>query len=1373
MLLSIQVMDAQDFSLQSEFFGIEEGLSHRNVQCVHQDRQGIIWLGTKYGLNRFDGYNFEWFTQEKNQLQSNEINHILEDQEGLMWLIETGGSNIYYIKSISVFDPENHTVQSFEEKFGSTLPFQLSSVISFAQNEEGQFVFITKQNQLITYTESWNNYTINLGKFKKLHKIHWSPAEQFWVTLEEEAGLQKLLTFDSQAKLLNELRYDNSYYLHIYGLQKDGSGKYFSAYNNISQNRKQVKFFQIDSLGISSIDSNTVYNHFSSELYDFGPLGSMLESSFYFWVIGDQKRFNVIEKESRKTIAILNNQSPNFETTNHLFADKNNSVWIATQFGLYHFNSKKTPFKKYLSNQKEKGNNDLFACRQITKDHENNLWIRVETPQEVWKVDLEKNTSNNVSTKYSDLPAIPRISNTNYAIFQTSNQDILYSGSRKIFRVNPTTHEYQLLDSGLSARGIWNFYEDKTGKFWFHDQPHNELGYLEKDTIIILTEKLTETERPYLYQFFETQDSNIILLVTSSGLFTFDIKNQKVGNRYWSQGKGKYFFPFDNIFHIQPDKDGTLWFATGSTGLIHVNFSKDSFTILQQYTRADGLPDNTIYAVYNDSEGNLWMSSDYGIIKFNKDLQRFTGYTEKDGISHNEFNRVSHYQDEDGNIYFGGLNGITAFDPKDFVQDTISNHAKIVITNFEQFDSERNLLVNLLGDIRKNNTITFQPNDRFFRLEFALLTFEETSKVQYAYQIEGIDEDWNYQKENTLRISSLPYGEYELKIKGQAANGQWSKHELNIQIKVLKPFYLQTWFLFLSIISIIMGVISFFSWRVSSLQKRQKELEQTVAERTKQIVKDKEVIEKQSEDLKSLEKLKSRFFANVSHELRTPLTLILGPVNSLLKRMNKKNEEETKLLQFVQRNGQQLQKLINEILDLSKLENNKLEVIEEGTLLYSYLKEQLAQFFSAASSKEQEFEFVFNGNQSIQILLDKNKFEKIIHNFLSNAMKFTSTKGKIILTVNENKEHLQLSVSDSGKGIHPEDLPHVFDRFYQSKQPNVKIEGGTGIGLSLCKELADLLGGEVWVTSELGKGSIFYLKLPKKEVQNDPLANDSSEVDDSFMLQPSLAETVKQDSESTAKKSTTILIVEDNKDLLDFLTYLLSDFQVLTAQHGQDALDILNNLSSPPDMIISDLMMPVMDGFEFLEKIKSDNRWRHLPVIMLTAKANVRSKLKALRTGVDDYLLKPFQEDELLARIKNLLHNYNERMTFFKNNEESNMLLEEPKKPVISLVDAEWLEAVELFFEKNLRDSNFSIKKAASSFHISMRQFQRRLKQLTGLTPNQYLQEMRLQKAKDYLISGKYKTVKETAFATGFRDTQYFSSLFRRHFATSPSSFFS
>ena len=558
-----------------------------------------------------------------------------------------------------------------------------------------------------------------------------------------------------------------------------------------------------------------------------------------------------------------------------------------------------------------------------------------------------------------------------------------------------------------------------------------------------------------------------------------------------------------------------------------------------------------------------------------------------------------------------------------------------------------------------------------------------------------------------------------------------------------------------------------------------------------------QVIEKQAAELRQLDQLKSRFFANVSHELRTPLTLMLGPVNSLLKKKEKENDEK-KLLQFIQRNALQLQKLINEILDLSKLEDNKLEVVEEPVHFYPYLKDQMAQFHSFATNNQLGFEMKFQSDESLQILLDKNKFEKILHNFLSNALKFTPPKGEVVLNVNSNGDHLQLSVSDSGKGVHPDDLPHIFDRFYQSKQPDAKTEGGTGIGLSLCKELAGLLGGEVWAESELGKGSVFYFQFPKKAAGSGQGAGES----------PQSAPVEKHTSQKKAALGTippksgrrtgglkadglkpTILIVEDNADLREYLQFLLSDYNILTAENGRAALELLSltvhsstvgsqgngkdcRTAELPtvDLIISDLMMPVMDGFQLLERLKSDDRWRHLPTLMLTAKVNARAKLKALRIGVDDYLTKPFQEEELKARIENLLRNYSQRMGHFSKNGQGQPAGQTEKaKPVIAQVDAEWLEEVEKAFQKTLNDSSLKLDWIATKLYISQRQLQRRLQQLTGLSPTQYLHEMRMAKAYDFLVEGKYATVKEVSFAVGIRDTKYFSKRFQERFGASPS----
>lgn len=1332
-----------------------------------------MWLGTQYGLNRFDGYRFKWFTREKNGLLSNQINHILKDKAGLLWLIETESSK-YSIKNLTLFDPFNHEVQTLEEKFKEGLPFHTKDIIGFDQRSDGALVFLSNKNQLLTYTDSWNVYPVDIGTFSKFHRIRWTAADQFWITLESKAKHQNLLILDAQAKLLQQYRHSDAFFIHVYQVDKNGSGKFFNSYNDIHQKDQRASLFQIDEQGKQRIDTSSILNSIKEKIYAFGPNSHLLKTQDHYWIFGDERNFSLIDKKSGQTIALLNNQSPNFETTTQVYLDNSKAVWVATQFGVYRLQLKKSPFKNYLNHQNEKGYNNLFACRQICTDQNNHLWARTENPQSVWKVDLESGLAGDISTKYSELPKLPALNNTNYAIFQNSSQDIFYSASRLIYRVNPITHEYLALDSHLSERGIWGFYEDRNGNVWFYDQRRASFGYIDGDTIITIEEKLTETERPYIYQFFETEQADTVLLVSSAGLFSFDLNTAKTIDRYWSKGKGNFYFTFDNIYHIYRARDHTLWLATGGYGLVNIQFSADSIQILQQYTRADGLPDNTIYAVYPDEFENLWMSSDYGIVQFNKKTKRFKAYTEKDGIAHNEFNRVSHHQDKEGRIYFGGLNGITSFDPKQLVSDTLSSEMDLRITQFEQFDIEKNKLVDKLGAIRSNKSITLKPGDRFFRLEFVLLNYEETDKSQYAYRIEGIDQDWNYQKENTLRISRLPFGQYILRIKGQAANGQRSANEIVIKINVLKPFYLQLWFLLTVFISLLVGAITFFRWRLAQLTKRQKELEQTVAKRTKEVVEERKIIEEQNkilesqtEALKSLEKLKSRFFANVSHELRTPLTLMLGPVHSLLKRM-KSDSEEIKLLQFVQRNGRQLQKLINEILDLSKLEANKLEVLRDPVDFYPYLEEQLAQFSSAASSEEQHFEFIYEADKTIRILLDKSKFEKIIHNFLSNAIKFTPALGKITLKVIDEGKNMLIQVIDSGKGIHSDDLPYIFDRFYQSKQADAKTEGGTGIGLSLCKELAELLGGQVWAVSQLGKGSIFYFKFPKSIVPELPpesiqLANQTASVlNDQYQSEPPIT-----------RQKAKLLIIEDNADLRAYLSYLLADYDILTAEHGQKAMEILYKSQSPPDLIISDLMMPVMDGFALLERLKSNDSWRHLPVIMLTAKANIRSKLKALRVGVDDYLLKPFQEEELLARIENLLLNYRERMNVFKTIAHSEEQNTDDNKPVISQADSEWLEKVEHLFETNIKNNSFSIEIAASTLYLSIRQLQRRLKQLTGLTPKQYLQELRLQKAKDYLISGKYKTVKETAFATGFKDVQYFSSSFQRHFATTPSSYLS
>lgn len=528
-----------------------------------------------------------------------------------------------------------------------------------------------------------------------------------------------------------------------------------------------------------------------------------------------------------------------------------------------------------------------------------------------------------------------------------------------------------------------------------------------------------------------------------------------------------------------------------------------------------------------------------------------------------------------------------------------------------------------------------------------------------------------------------------------------------------------------------------------------------------------ETILRQSEELQSLEQLKSRFFANVSHELRTPLTLMLGPVGSLLKHRENQPEKETHLLQLVQRNGNHLLKLVNEILDLSKLEVGKLELRETPVNLYQYLQPTLAQFSSFSDNEQTLLKIEYQPDPALNIYLDPDKFEKIVHNFLANAIKFTPPEGTIRFIVEDKGDNLLIKVRDTGTGIHPDDLPHIFDRFYQSKRPDAPTQGGTGIGLSLCKELAELMNGQVWAVSEWGQGSTFYFQFPKKlaavEIAADPIPDAlvSKNTNPVHQQRP-----VNTGALNSGIKKPLLLLVEDNADLRTYMQTLLEDtYHVKLAENGKTGWEALQE-DAPPDLIVSDLMMPVMDGFQLLEKIKAADAFRHIPVIMLTARADIRVRLRALRIGVDDYLTKPFVQEELMARIANLLHNYRVRMQYF-----SGAGMPGPEKPVVAKVDNEWLREVETLILKTLSDKQFKLEWVANQLNISVRQFNRKLQQLTGMTPKAYLQEIRLELARTLLFEGQYATVKETAFAVGFRDTPYFSELFHKRFGVIPSTY--
>ena len=540
-------------------------------------------------------------------------------------------------------------------------------------------------------------------------------------------------------------------------------------------------------------------------------------------------------------------------------------------------------------------------------------------------------------------------------------------------------------------------------------------------------------------------------------------------------------------------------------------------------------------------------------------------------------------------------------------------------------------------------------------------------------------------------------------------------------------------------------------------------------------------IREQAEQLKSLDAAKSRFFANVSHELRTPLTLLLGPIQSLLKE-NHLTAKQAHLLQLARQSGKQLEQLVNEILDLRKLEQGHTELHRKPTELPAFAGAYLAQFESLAERKQIHFSVQLPPGNTPAILLDREKFRQILFNLLANAFKFTPNGGRIEAAIALEGGMLRLRVTDNGPGIHPDDLPHLFDRYFQTTRPDKPAEGGTGIGLALCREYARLFGGAIEVDSTPGKGSVFQVTFPVAPAETGALAMpDPSQDQDVLPVGSSAGHSLPAASEPSGKAKPTILVVEDNLALQDYIHSVLQEkYHVVTAENGQAALDLMMNdecrmmngavgkhssfiihHSSFPDLILSDLMMPVMDGYQLLEKLKSDDVTRHIPVIMLTARAEAQDKLKALRIGVDDYLHKPFDEEELLARIGNLLKNQAAR--------QQEVAAEETPRPIMSQPDREWLETFEQYVRRHLSSDTLSIAELSRVFTVSESNLLRRLKRLTGLTPLQYLMEVRLTEARRLLENRACDSVAQVAGRVGYDDARSFSRAFRQRFGKLPS----
>lgn len=1309
-----------NYVAQTHTISVPDGLLSPAVTYVFEDSKGIIWIGTDCGLNRYDGISLISYTKA-NGLSGNYISLIEEDIHGNIWVVCSPQFSADH--SICIINPRLQTIQTIEDYCSLPKNFDVTHILQLTRNYDGTLWLITRSEALYEYGRK---ELVFVKKVLTQTNFNWHKlpkGEMFFLLNDNQEKTFTLQFYDYKKEknldsyIIHKGSFFSSNFFHEINVDKDTATYWVSVNDDasfIQFYRREANSKSASLLNQISVEKNVTYLKKTKSNY-------LIENE------------DIITCYNKKGAAIKKIPiSKKIWSQRIYLIDKKEGFWYkdTEKEALRYLKYQKSTFKTYDLTGGEAVS--LFGGgRGMTLIKDSVLLMgSIIRFKEV--------------TSPSGLTIKPGMG---YALW-SNNQDLVYAGGHYVAAFNndcvkkndfkkPETPQIEL---------IWNIFEDHEGTIWLGNDKGLAHLNLEEQKIIHNNQynKFGTLGESIIYDIHEYE--GLLYLCSSSGLYVWD-KEKGAQANYLSE---------DILVHLYEDKDGMFWLASKGGGLVKFNPKTEEY---RRFTTADGLSHNVVYAVYEDDYNKLWMSSNWGIMSFDKESYQVTNYTKENGLLDNEFNTISHYKDKNGKIYFGSQKGLVIFHPKDFHKS--SETFPLRITRACKISKATDEEIPLIDKHR----IDLYPADKGFVLNVALLDYRNPKLHQYTYKIEGLEDKWHYQLDPNITEKNLAYGHYSIRVKIKGIDGVWVEYPTPIQLLVYKPFYLQWWFISLIVILSIGTVLLFIKLRTKQLLDRQKELEKMVHIRTEKIV-------QQAEDLKKLDRVKSRFFANISHELRTPLTLIIGPITLLINQLKKESVDAKSIekgLKGIKKSGENLLDLVEEILDLSKMEAQKLDLSEEPVYLASFAQMLYSSFSKQAEYIGINYRLELNIEDDLYILLDKNKVERILNNLLSNAFKFTEKGQDLRVTVNSTEKEIEFIVADTGTGIHPDDLPHILERFYQSKQPNFPTQGGTGIGLALVSEFTKLMNGSINIDSVLGKGATFSIRLPKQTIQLSIQEQQKVITKDQPIANSEDNDTIKSVSEKD--KSTTILVVEDHPEIRNFIHSILElDYNVITASNGLEGLAVLKNNLKTIDLIISDVMMPQMDGFAMLEAIKANKDWRHTPMIMLTARASEEDKLHALTIGVHDYLTKPFSVEELKVRINNLLHNAFDRKTWLKDQQET-IEVEDTNNNVHSEVDTEWVKKIESFMTQQISNEFFSIPLLAEYMHISEGHLRRKLKQIIGLTPAKMFKLVRLNTARSYLEKGTFNTVKEVAYAVGFQTTDNFTKSYKKQFGKLPSDY--
>ncbi len=1308
-LFSLHVLS----NVQSRFFvhiNGENGLSQSNIKAIIQDSYGFMWFGTKNGLNRYDGQRILQFNCYDHVLKcgNNNISSLYEDEEHTLWIGTDEGVYLY-----------NPTTDIFT--FLNALTEQKESINTWiskiSEDSNGDIWICAPKQGVFKYTKG-KLYSHAIQGNRLPHDFCICPNGDIyavsWYTgiLKYNPQTQTFvqITQDSTGKSLLGLEVNTLSLQHDYIIMsvQNGDLKKYNTRKNLLTDIT-LQSFKNTFTRFATVYGDEIYAGTHDGLY----------------ILNEKK--GTVEHFKQN---LLNPSTLSDDIICTIYKDNEDGLWLGTMFGGVNYQPKNTlVFQKHLHDTEKK---TLSSCRirEITEDIKGNLWIGTENAglsfmplhtHQLKHIPITGSKPNNQTTVTVSSDG----ENVYCSMFKDGMVVIDSKGHSKFY------HDHELnISSGCS---LYALYTDKEGTLWAGSD--NGVFYTQKGNYKFTA--LPQMQGQWVFDILQDTNGTFWFATMGNGVWRYDPATQEIRQYTNSENEDGNTISSNSVSSIMQDSKGNIWFSTDRGGLCRYEISKDRFT---RFSIQEGMPDDIAYKVLEDDHGYLWFGTNRGLVRFKPDNKDISVFTVNDGLSSNEFNYKSAFKGSDGNFYFGTIEGLISFNPN--FQEEENSIPPLYITRFSIYNEEMTVHKPnspLKQSILNTQEITLPYNQANINFDIAMLSYSTAQTNKYYYKLEPIDKQWiRTNSENNISYANLPPGSYELHLRATPKNGV-SANDIKyatrkLSITVLPPWWRSTWAYCIYIILAICAYTLWFHWYRKHKHKQFKEQQRLF----------------ESEKEKELNQNKIDFFTEIAHEIRTPLTLINGPLE-IIQEMNIQDAKLAKNLNVIAKNTKRLLNLASQLLDFQKMGANKMALNLETVNVSELLQETVNRFEPTYTLQHKELQ-IEQIHLNVMAKIDKEAITKILSNLLNNGLKY----GQHLITVNLSKSEsfFSVSVSSDGEKIAKERAEQIFEPFFQSVEKRYEKQG-VGIGLTLARSLALLHKGSLMLDTTQPNNT-FVLTIPLN------LSEEEANLDEP-MIQTNLPLNETTSSEEYTK-GTTILLVEDESNILAFMKERLQEsFIVETALNGKIALDILHK--EHVDIVISDVMMPEMDGYELCKEIKSDINLSHIPIIFLTAKNDIESKIKGLQIGAEAYIEKPFSFDFLEAQIRSLLQNrQKERKAFSKR----------PFFPIqnmqMSKEDEEFMQKVLDTINVNLRDETFNVERMADELCMSRSSLLRKIKTLFNMSPIDFIRLIRLKRSAELIQEGKYR-VGEICYMVGFSSHSYFSKLFFKQFGMTPKDF--